>query len=393
MSGTTSGGQWAASTQSPDGWREAAAGSGACLVADAIFDGQRLHRGASLILAHGHVQSVSTPAASLPVWRVAGTVSPGFVDLQVNGGGGVLLNNDPTPAGLLAIARAHRGTGTAAILPTLITDAPEKMERTAEAILSVLGQEGIAGLHLEGPHLSPVRRGTHAAAHVRPLDGPTLGVVTRLRARGVPLMLTLAPEAVAPGQVASLVRQGVVVALGHSDAPFAQVRACLDEGAQTFTHLFNAMSQMSGREPGMVGAAIGSQAYASFIADGIHVAPEMLKIALRARPRPDRMILVTDAMPTVAGPAEFRLYNQTIRLRDGRLVNEEGALAGAHVTMLQSVCFAVEKLEVAPQDAMRMAITHPAELMGLGPLATIEGRRTSDILLVSPDWQEAEFLA
>lgn len=379
--------------EKPAGWDDAAAGAGVVLLADAVFDGQRLRTETALLLAGGRVAAVGQSVGTdRPIWRTKGLVSPGFVDLQVNGGGGVLFNNEPTVAGLLAIARAHRSTGTAAILPTLITDAPEKMEEAARAVLAVLGQEGIVGLHLEGPHLDPKRRGTHAARHVRPLDDRTLAIAADLRARGVPLMLTLAPDAVKPGQIAQLVGRGVVVALGHSDAPCEQVQAALAEGAQTFTHLFNAMSQMQVRAPGMVGAAIGSSAYASIICDGIHVAPEMLKIAIRARPRPDRMIIVTDAMPTVAGPSQYELYGRTIRLQDGRLVNDEGALAGAHVTMLQSVRYAVEVLEQTPEQALRMAVTHPAELMGLGDLARIEGLGVEKLLLVSEDWMHAEFL-
>lgn len=383
----------AAQGEKPAGWDDAAAGAGAILLADAIFDGQRLLADTAVLIIGGRVVAVGEPAGTdRPIWRAKGLVSPGFVDLQVNGGGGVLFNNEPTATGLLAIARAHRSTGTAAILPTLITDAPEKMKQAANAALSVLGQEGIVGLHLEGPHLDPKRRGTHAAHHVRPLDDLTLAIVADLRARGVPLMLTLAPEAVAPGQIAHLVGQGVVVALGHSDAPCEHVKAALAEGAQTFTHLFNAMSQMQVRTPGMVGAAIGSSAHASIICDGIHVAPEMLKIAIRARPRPDRMIIVTDAMPTVAGPPQYELYGRTIRLQDGRLVNDEGALAGAHVTMLQSVRYAIEVLEQTPEQALRMSITHPAELMGLGNLARIEEMRVEQLLLVAGDWQSAKFL-
>lgn len=374
-------------TERPNGWDEAAAGPGAVLLPDGVFDGQTLRGNTALLIAEGKVAGIGVPVTpDCPLWRARGVVCPGFVDLQVNGGAGVLFNNNPTPEGLLAIGRAHRSTGTAALLPTLITDTPEVMERAARAILKVLGQEGIVGLHLEGPHLSLERRGTHAAEFVRPLDGQTLAIVADLRARNVPLMLTLAPEAVSPGQIAHLVGQGVVVALGHSDALFEQVQAALAEGAQTFTHLFNAMSQMLVRAPGMVGAAIGSDAYASLICDGIHVAPEMLRIALRARPRDDRMIIVTDAMPTVAGPPQYELYGRTIRLQHGRLVNDEGALAGAHVTMLQSVQYAVESLGQTPQQALRMAVTHPAKLMGLSGLGTIEGRRIEDILLISADW-------
>lgn len=376
----------------PSGWDAAAAGAGALVQADAVFDGDRMRPGAVLRVEGGQAHFHDGPVADLPLWRAKGTLAPGFVDLQVNGGGGVLFNTSPTPEGLLAIARAHRSTGTAAFLPTLITDTPKVMTAAAHAILPVLGQQGIVGLHLEGPHISPVRRGTHAAVYVRPLDAHTLAIAADLRAKDVPLMLTLAPEAVQPGQIAQLVGQGVIVALGHSDADADRVQAALTEGAQTFTHLFNAMSQMTGRAPGMVGAALNSQAYASLICDGIHVAPDMLRLALRARPRNDRMIIVTDAMPTVAGPPEYDLYGNTIRLRDGRLVNAEGALAGAHVTMLQSVRYAISELDQTPEAALRMAITHPAQLMQMGGLAVLDGRRAEDVLLIEPDWMIARFL-
>lgn len=380
-------------TEKPKGWDEAAAGPGAILLADGIFDGQHIRTDAALLIANGRVAKVGVPhAPDRPFWRMSGLVCPGFVDLQVNGGGGVLFNNRPTAEGLVAIARAHRSTGTAAFLPTLITDAPEIMERAARAILEVIGQEGIVGLHLEGPHLSEARRGTHETRFIRPLDDQTLAIVARLRAREVPLMLTIAPEAVVAGQIADLVGQGVVVALGHSAATFEQVQAALAEGAQTFTHLFNAMSQMQVRAPGMVGAAIRSTAYASMICDGVHVAPEMLSIAMRARPRDDRMIIVTDAMPTVAGPPHYELYGRTIRLQDGRLVNEDGALAGAHVTMLQSVKYAIEVLDQTAEQALRMAVTHPAELMGLNDLVQLEDRSTKDVLLIADNWMTAEFL-
>jgi N-acetylglucosamine-6-phosphate deacetylase len=375
----------------PAGWHAAAETGGAWLLPDRIFDGERLVAGQGLRIAEG-AAACGLPPAGAAVWRLPGTLTRGFVDLQVNGGGGVLFNTAPTAEGARAIARAHRRTGTAAILPTLITDAAEVMERAGEAALGALGRDGVAGLHLEGPHLSLARRGTHDPRFIRPLDGRTLKLVAHLRARRLPLMMTLAPEAVAPGQIAHLVGQGVVVALGHSDATSAQVGAALAEGAQTFTHLFNAMSQMQGREPGVVGAAINSDAHASIICDGIHVSPDMIALALRARPVPDRMMIVTDAMPTVAGPDAFDLYGRTIRLRDGRLVNAEGALAGAHVTMLDSVRFLIERIGLAPEAALRMAIRQPARLMGLGHLAGIEGSAIHDLLWIAPDWSACAFI-
>lgn len=378
----------------PKDWLSAAHGpNGAWIEATRVFDGQSLFVGQGALIREGRVAALgAAPRGDSQVWRVAGTLCPGFLDLQVNGGGGVLFNNMPSAEGVRAIGRAHRTTGTAAILATLITDAPEVMAQAADAVIAALGQDGVAGVHLEGPHISLARRGTHASRFVRPLDAPTVGIVARLCGSGVPLMITVAPEAVAPGQIAALVRAGAVVALGHSNAGADEVQAAVDEGAQCFTHLFNAMSQMQGREPAMVGTAINSQAYASMICDGIHVAPEMLGLAIRARPVADRMILVSDAMPTVAGPDSFQLYDQTIGLRDGRLVNGEGALAGAHVTMLQSVCFVVKVLGRTLEEALRMAISNPAQLMNLPGRAQLQGMAAPDVLLVDEDLGAAGFV-
>ena len=380
----------------PKHWTDRAREDGAWIVPEALFDGQNLCSGRA-VLVQGNRATITDAAeiATGPedtLWRARGILTPGFFDLQVNGGGGVLLNGDPSPAGVLAIARAHRTTGTAALLPTVITDRAEVTEAAAAAILRTVGQDGIAGIHVEGPHISPSRRGTHKAEYIRPLDARTMTLVAGLRANNVPVMITLAPEAVAPGQIATLVGQGVVVAIGHSDASAAQTRAALAEGAQSFTHLFNAMSQMQNREAGVTGAAINSQAYCSMICDGIHVAPEMLALAIRARPVADRMIVVTDAMPTVAGPDSYTLYGQTITLRDGRLLNADGALAGAHVTMLESVGFLIHRLSQTPEQALRMAITNPARLMGVQTSFRLENMPPDDLLLIAPDFASAGFI-
>ena len=378
--------------QAPADWLARAQTQGAWIQPDAIFDGRALRAGAAVLVRDGRLQVHDRPVAPGSIWHLPGTLSPGFVDLQVNGGGGVLFNAEPTEAGARAIGRAHRSTGTAAFLPTLVSDAPEVAERAADAAMAAIGRDGIVGLHLEGPHFNLARRGTHAGEHIRPLDDRTMALAARLRARGIPLMLTVAPEATVPGQIARLAGQGVVVALGHSDAGAARVRAALAEGACTFTHLYNAMSQMQGREPGMVGTAINSQAYVSVIADGIHVAPEMLALAFRARPIPDRMIVVTDAMPTVAGPDHFQLYGRTIRLDDGRLVNSDGALAGAHVTMIRSVANLIHLVGLKPADALAMATSAPARLIGLDALAMLDGRDLCDLLWIAPDWRKCRLL-
>lgn len=351
---------------------------------DGVFDGARLHRAMALCLSAGRVVEGDAgiePPAGTKVTRIAGLVTPGFVDLQVNGGGDILINREPTPEAMFDVAAAHHRLGTVAILPTVITDAPEVLEAAAGAALSAVGRGGVAGLHIEGPHIAEARRGTHAARHIRPLDDRTVALVERLRQADVPVMITLAPEAADPDRIARLAASGAVVSLGHTDATAEETRAALGAGAGCFTHLFNAMSPMLNRAPGVVGAAINSEAHSGIICDGIHVADEMVALALRARPVPDRMFLVSDAMPTVGGSDRFRLYDMEIRLRDGRLVNSEGSLAGAHVTVAQSVARLVRVLGVAPETALRMAVTVPSRLMGLG-LDRIKGRSLSELLLL-----------
>jgi N-acetylglucosamine-6-phosphate deacetylase len=244
---------------------------------------------------------------------------------------------------------------------------------------------GLLGLHIEGPHLSLPRRGTHAAEFIRPLDSTTIGHVRRLRDKGIAVKITLAPEAVQRGQISALVATGAVVSIGHSDATAEAVQAALAEGANCFTHLFNAMSPMLNRAPGVTGAAINSTAYCGFICDGHHVADAMLGLAIRARPVPDRMFLVSDAMSTVGGSDRFMLYGQEVRVVGGRLVNAEGSLAGAHVTMAESVARLVRVLGITPEAALRMAVTVPAMVIGAPGLAQIIGRDADDLLVLGPD--------
>lgn len=360
------------------------------LCPDMVFDGGALHPGLAVRVEAGRVVAVGAPPPGAE--RLAGVLVPGYLDLQVNGGGGVLLNNDPSVAGMLAMAAAHRRFGTVGILPTVITDAPGVLAAAVQAAIAargaegMRGAEGLLGLHIEGPHISLPRRGTHARQWVRPMEAETLEHVARLRAAGVAVMITLAPEAVQPGQIAALVALGAVVSIGHSDATEAEVHAALAEGAGCFTHLYNAMSPMLGRAPGVTGAAINSGAFCGVICDGRHVSDAMLGLAIRARPVAGRMFLVSDAMATVGGGDSFHLYGQEIRLQDGRLVNAEGALAGAHVTMAEGVARLIGAVGVAPEVALQMAVTVPAHLLGRGDLAGVVGRNLSDLLLLGPDW-------
>ena len=355
------------------------------IIPQQLFDGDRLLSDLAVVIAEGQVAHTcpigSVPAQVRPL-TIAGILTPGFVDLQVNGGGDVLLNQHPTPAGMAVIATAHHRFGTVAILPTVITDAPDILDRAAKAALATRGQPGIIGLHIEGPHISVARRGTHAERFIRPLDEATLNIVRTLRAAAIPVMITLAPEAVRPGQIATLAAMGAVVSIGHSDATADLTRSTLAQGASCFTHLFNAMSPMLNRSAGVVGAAINSTAYAGIICDGIHVADEMVGLALRARPVPDRMFLVSDAMSTVGGSDHFTLYGQTIRLQNGRLINDEGSLAGAHVTMAQSVQRLITVVGTPVEQALRMAVTVPARVIGRPDLSGCVGRSVDDMLIL-----------
>lgn len=355
------------------------------MLPDAVFDGDTLQTGVVLQVRDRRCVAVLN-AGDIPeneqTTQIIGTLTPGFIDLQVNGGGGVWVNTSPDSGGLQTVRAAHHQFGTVAMLPTVITDQADVMDSVAEAVLR---DDATLGLHIEGPHIALARRGTHAAQFIRPVDARTIATVAKLRAAGKVVMITLAPEAATLDDIRTLTRTGAIVSIGHSDADAAQVDAAMGAGARCFTHLFNAMSPMQGRAPGVVGAAINSNAYCGIICDGHHVADEMIALAIRARPLADRMFLVSDAMPTVGGPDAFTLYDQRIALIQGRLVNVEGNLAGAHVTQAQGVTRLVQHVGIAPGAALRMAITVPAQLIGMDRLARITDRPVSDIAILRPD--------
>lgn len=359
------------------------------LLPDALYDGAELRSGAALGIVGDRTTGVVAAAdlpASAHVHLVKGCLTPGFLDLQVNGGGDALLNNDQSVSAMATMAAAHRRFGTVAILPTVITDAPEVLDRAVTAALAAKGTKGILGLHIEGPHLSIPRRGTHAIEWVRPFEQATLDHVQRLRSAGIFVKITVAPESVTPAQVAALVATGAVVSIGHSDATAKQVQPLLAAGANCFTHLFNAMSPMMNRAPGVTGACINSTAYAGIICDGIHVADEMVGLAIRARPLAGRMFLVSDAMSTVGGSDCFTLYGQEVRLMDGRLVNSAGSLAGAHVTMAEGFHRLIHVVGVSPATALDMAVSAPARLIGRPDLGQLADRSLDDILCLNADW-------
>ena len=362
-------------------------GDAELLLPDLVFHNGDLLADKVVHVSAGRITQIeSRPDADIANGQhIPGILSPGLVDLQVNGGGGVLFNSAPSPDGLRQIIAAHRSLGTARLLPTVITDRKEVLEQAVEAVISAWGMPGVAGIHIEGPHIAPAGRGAHALEYVRPLDAETITMVARLRSRYIPTLITLAPEAADAAQIAALAETGAVVSLGHSDASFAAACAALDAGATCFTHLFNAMSQMSGRDPGMVGAALHSTAYAGFICDGHHVSDTMVKIAYAAKRCPERLFLVSDAMPTVGGPRVFDLYGNTVSLQDGKLINNSGTLAGAHISMAQSVQRLVSVLNIEPAVALRMAIDTPGQLMKSDSFSSCIGESNDDCLVWTRD--------
>ena len=333
-----------------------------------IFDGERVHADAALRIEDGLVAAITTADASADeVMELDGALlAPGFVDLQVNGGGGVLFNDEPSLDGMRQIIAAHRAGGTTACLPTLISDDADVMRAGISAVDQAVRQSepGVLGIHLEGPHLNPLRRGVHDAERIRALDADALQLLSSLQ-HGKTLV-TLAPEVVGAADIMRLVAAGVTVFGGHSAASYAQVRAALDAGLSGFTHLFNAMSPLTSREPGMVGAALeDANSYVGIIADGYHVHAATLAIAIRAKAR-GKTVLVTDAMPSVgAANSVFELQGQVIQVSSGRCVTTEGVLAGSNIMMIDAVKFVTRQGIVERDEALRMAAAYPAAAIGL----------------------------
>ena len=332
----------------------------------AVFDGDRLHEDAALVVEDGRIMAI-VPAAEAPdgarVELDGGTLAPGFIDIQVNGGAGILLNDKPDVEGIAAICAAHGRLGTTGLLPTLITDTPQATRATIEAGVAAAGSvPGFLGLHLEGPHLDLRRKGAHDPRLIRPMTPDDLDMLCDAAARLPALVVTLAPASATAGQVAALVEAGAIVSLGHSEATLAEARTLFGAGARMVTHLFNAMSQLGNREPGLVGATLDDAGVsAGLIADGIHVAPESMRAALATKRGTDSVFLVTDAMaPAGTDITEFTLNGRRILRRDGRLTLEDGTLAGADVDFPGVIRVMVRDVGLTLPEALRMATHAPA---------------------------------
>lgn len=337
-----------------------------------IFDAQKRHKDCALMIEGDRVSGV-VPADKVPsdyeiIEQNGGLITPGFVDLQVNGGGGLMFNDKTSVETIRTILDAHLPFGTTSLLPTLITDTPEKVGNAIAAVSDAIeaGVAGLVGLHLEGPHLSIAQKGAHDPTLIRPMSEENLDQLILAAGALGSLLVTVAPESVSNAQIANLAAAGVIVSLGHTDTSFSNAKVASESGATCVTHLFNAMSQFGNREPGVVGAALNiGRLSAGLIADGFHIDPVTIAIALKAKRGPGTIFLVTDAMSTIGSDQMgFTLNGRHIAREDGRLTLPDGTLAGADLDMITAVRFMIESVGLDVEEAVRMATIYPAQVLG-----------------------------
>jgi N-acetylglucosamine-6-phosphate deacetylase len=334
-----------------------------------VFDGSHMLDGRAVVIENGRILSVS-PVQDLgngvERHEVNGLLAPGFIDVQVNGGGGVLYNDVRSVDGIRTIAKAHRAYGTTGLMPTFITDTRETMAEAVEAMRGALEARvpGVLGIHLEGPFISPERKGVHNPAFMRPMEEEDIAIMTSLQEGRT--LVTLAPERNSMEVIARLASAGVLICAGHTASDYATVMEAARHGLRGFTHLYNAMPPLAGRDPGPVGAALDSRdTWCGLIVDGHHVSDAALRVAIAAKGT-ERMMLVTDAM-SVTGTdlTQFDLHGRTIYRKDGRLTTEDGTLAGSDLDMASAVRNSVQRLGLALPDVLRMASLVPASFLRL----------------------------
>lgn len=357
-----------------------------------IFDGTDFHHGKAVIVRNGKVDAIvesrDIPENINVIDAKNQTLAPGLIDVQVNGGGGVLLNDEPNVDGIRAIMAGHRKYGTTAMLPTLITDHRDKMESAIKAVTDAINQNipGIVGIHLEGPYLNAERKGVHDANIIRPMEDDAIDLLTRLPNGRV--LVTMAPEKAAKGTIKKLADRGVLVCAGHTAGTYSHIQAAITEGMRGFTHLFNAMSPMTHREPGVAGAAMADDnTWCGLIADGYHVHPAVLKVAIHAKAK-GKIMLVTDAMPTVgADEKRFVLGGEEIIAADGRCALADGTLAGSDLDMIAAVKNCVEMVGIDLGEALRMASLYPATFLKLDDImGRIAPGYQADMILFDDDY-------
>lgn len=350
-----------------------------------VFDGAQFREGA-VVVEDGVVAGFGAAEGQV-VDLGGGVLAPGFLDLQVNGSGGLAVDGNTDLAVLETVCAVQGRLGATGCLPTLITDSYDATARVVEAGIAATKAQvsGFLGLHLEGPHLDVRRKGAHEARFIRPMQARDLTLVIEAAAELPALMVTVAPESVTTDQIGAMAAAGVVVSLGHTDCSASVARAAMAAGARCATHLFNAMSQMGNREPGLVGAVLAADGFAGLIADGVHVDPVSMRVALAAKR--EGVFLVSDCM-ALAGTdlTEFQLGGRRILRAGGRLTLEDGTLAGADLTLPQAVGVLVERVGIAPERALAMASSIPAGVIGRGDLGHLRPGARADMVHLGPDW-------
>jgi len=360
-----------------------------------IFDGERLHDDYALVAEGAAIQALvrfeDRPRGGEQIDLGGGVLSPGFIDWQINGGGGVLFNAEPTVEGIAAIAAAHRRAGVTAFLPTVVTDAPRLLAQALAAAREARTHvPGALGVHVEGPFIDPKRKGVHPAEFIRPMEEKDADALIAARA-GV-MVVTLAPASVPLDFIRRLAKAGIVVSLGHTDASAEEALAVFDAGATAVTHLYNAMSQLSSRAPGVVGATLSDpRIICGLIADGEHAHALAYRVALAAK-GPRGIALVSDAMsPAAGGPDVFKLQGRRMTRVGNKLVAEDGTLAGAAITMRDAIDYVVHVLKVPLSDALMMATLTPARLLRVeDQIGQLKPGHRPDLVHLTDDLEVAE---
>lgn len=352
-----------------------------------FFDGQTVRKNICVSIEQGKIISVAK-VADEKAEKIAGLMAPGFIDVQVNGGGGALFNSAPTVETIKTIGSAHAKFGTTGFLPTLITDQVAVMEQAADAVAKAITENtpGVLGVHFEGPHLSIPKKGVHSPEFIRKISAQEMAVFTRQDLGKV--VVTLAPENVAIEDIKTLVAAGVRVCLGHSNADFDTVYNALNAGATGFTHLFNAMSAFQAREPGMVGAALlDDNSWCGIIIDGHHVHYDAAKLAIRAKAN-GKIMLVTDAMPPVGTTDEsFPFFDSKVIRTGDRLNALTGELAGSCLDMAGAVINTIKHLDIEPNEALRMASLYPASFLQLdNELGRLQPGCSADFVMLDTNY-------
>ncbi len=371
-----------------------------------IFDGYQFLDNYAVLLKDGWIEALlpedqltdDQQAGALRQQLKGGILAPGFIDLQVNGGGGVMFNNEPTADGIQRILDGHRRAGTTSMTPTLISDTNEQLQAGVAAIQAAIGsQPGVLGVHIEGPFFNLQRRGTHKADYIRtPREEDLNWIIAAQQATpAMTTLVTLAPEQAQAGQVARLAKAGILVCAGHTDADHVTVQQAIDEGLTGFTHLYNAMRPLTGRDPGVVGTALAdTETWCGIIADGHHVHPLSIAVALAAKPQ-GKLYLVSDAMATVGSEKKsFDIYGETIRedypdpQRPGRLINAEGNLAGSAIGLIDAIHYCVDAIGTSLEEALRMASLYPAQMIQKSDtLGRIRQGYRADLVHFTDDFQ------